>query len=219
MKKSYLYISISLIGLAALIVLVTCTSCAPAYGFDIGIEYTKQVPESDNFGDFDGLKIIGSKLDFPLYLWLSGEHGRLTLAGQQFTYVDLIGVGLGIQKRFDGFMIFADVGWYEPLCNFNGKSFKHGEPGYDRLWLHLNDKYGYISGVQDFDYYKMNISGNFGGTFGVKFFYRMFYGLLGYRVLSLPLIVEAWGNVNGWEWNRFENENLSGPFVGVGFSF
>jgi len=196
----------------------------PSYAFDISAEYMKQVPASENFGDFDSIKFSVSPADSIFYLWASGEHGRLTLGSQQFTYVDLIGAGLGIKKEFDGFLIFADAGWFEPFCKFNGYVFTHGEAGHDRLWLHLNQAYGPTLGITDFDYYKMRMSGNFGGSFGIKYFYELsksveIYGLAGYRILSLPMIVEAWwdGNPNGW--NRFENESLTGPFVGLGFSF
>lgn len=195
-----------------------------AFAVELNLQYTKQVPTSDNFGDFDGIKLSIAPNDSIFYLWASGDHGRLTLGSQQFTYLDLIGVGVGIKKRFDGFQIFADIGWFEPFCKQNGAVIRNGEDGFDRLWIHLNDKYGNLAGTQDFDYYKMSISGNFGGNFGIKFFYKIkkkyeIYGLAGYRILSLPMIVESWGNINGWNWNRFENENLSGPFVGIGFNF
>jgi len=196
----------------------------PAFGLDFSVAYTKQVPASENLGDFDGVKVSVSPNDAIFYLWTSGEHGRLTLGSQQFTYIDLVGAGVGIKKIFDGFQIFADAGWFEPYSAYNDKIFAHGEDGFDRLWLHLNQAYAPSLGVHDFDYYKMHISGNFGGSFGIKYFYQLsknmeIYGLAGYRILSLPMIVEAWwdGNPNGW--NRFENESLTGPFVGLGFSF
>lgn len=187
---------------------------------DIAVDLTRQIPTSENFGPLDGLKISVRPEGTPFYVWLSGEFGSLSLVAQPFEDVFLFGAGAGYRKKFDGITLFIELGYFHPEADAADKTFYHAVGGYDKIYLHLNEKYAPIEGRTYFDTYEMHIRGNFGGAAGIKYHYKSFSVIAGYRMLSLRLqTVGRWTGNSESYWNRTENENLSGPFIGIGWTF
>jgi len=194
-----------------------------AYSADLSFEYIRQYPQSENYGNSDGLKLTIGPNDSIFYAWLSGEHARFNLTGQNFDYTNLIGAGLGVKYKIkqSPFTLFADAGWFQPFHDKNGDELKAvpGDMG-DRCDIYLNEKYAAVYGRRGFDYYTMKQTGNMGASFGIKYNIKGWIVGIAYRMLEIPLRVNGFSYTdNSDRWERYDDQKLSGPVFSIGYEF
>ena len=194
-----------------------------SHSADISIEYFRQSNQSENFGNADGLKLTIGPNDSIFYAWLSGEYFRFNLTGQNFDHAKMLGAGLGVKyrPRKSPFAIFFDAGYFMPFHDKMGDELlvDHGDRG-DRCEIYLNEKYAPIYGLHTFDYYTMEMSGNMGASFGVKYFIKGFTVGFAYRILEIPLRVNGHSYTDpAYAWERYEDQNVSGPMFTIGYQW
>ena len=205
--------------LILLIVFMSITTTATAA--DIFFEYIRQAPQSENYGNSDGVKITVIPDNWVVGFWGSAERSRFSLTGQNLDYVNMVGVGVGVSHKFkeSPFLIFFDAGWFQPFhSQFGTKLIPADNDGFDRAEIYLNEKYAPIFGVHKFDYYTINMSGNFGAVIGIKYIIKGWVIGMGYRMLEIPLTVEGKSLIDEkYAWCRYEDQKLSGPVFSFGY--
>jgi hypothetical protein len=196
-------------------------------GVELGVQYNRTLPESENFAASDGIKISIAPSDSLWYLWGSADIGEMKLVSQPFGDLLLLGGGVGIKKEIvNGFSFFIELGYYYPNGSEADKWHEHNDGMYDKIYLHLNEKYSQIYGIKKFDIYKMTLREAIGGSIGVNLVLNKGSSMevnlfAGYRLLTIRMKTEAhWldPTINGY-WNRVEYEELSGLFVGASIAF
>jgi len=198
-----------------IIVLIFILNVNIGHSADLSFEYIRQCNQSDNFGPADGLKISYVPKQFQAYAWLSGEHARFNMAGQNLGAVDLIGAGIGTFYKIKEFTFSLDGGWYYPYHKDDQRQLKaDGKDVGDRAEIYLS-RYGDLK----WDYYKFHISGNFGATIGIKYHIGIVTVGIGYRMLELPLSVEGKMHHSDLSWSRYEDQNVSGPIFSIGYAW
>ena len=188
---------------------------------EISIEYIRQYPQSENYGNSDGIKIVIIPDDWSIFAWISGEHFRFSLSGQNFDYVNLFGAGIGVRHKFSKspLSLFINAGWFQPFHEDNGDRLQAvpGDKG-DRCDIYLNERYAPVYGRHEFDYYTMKQSGNFGASIGIKYLYYGWTIGMGYRLLEIPLRVNGLSYTDDtYRWERYEDQKLSGPVFSIGY--
>jgi len=177
----------TIVTISAIIIVLMPTV---AFGLDVSAEvyYNVYVSEKLEAGPGVKLKISGETL----YVWGSYEQTMTRFGGQEAIDINLMGAGIGMRRKLDGFHLWAEAGYYVP-------STKYRIPWHEAARYEMNSV---VTGATRYwDVYEYDLRARPGGALGISYLYNADPWVISLNSTYRYLRLEEWilGHNSDWQ--------------------